>query len=175
MHVDKHVVKMILEYAQLLSTAHRILDGVETMGVSASGRKKRTWVLPDYRQDILYSATHINHPSAVWTRKTLDNYVWLSRMLDALCKEYTHRYGKIHKCERTGLTRVLSTAPKNIINSIFTEPTPAMPDLYKVQHNSIRSYENYYLGAKQRMFSWKNRSIPKFVEQYEKNKVDNIT
>jgi len=27
MHCDKHVVKMILEYAQLLSTAHRLLDG----------------------------------------------------------------------------------------------------------------------------------------------------
>ena len=26
-HVDKHVVKMATEYAQLLSTAHRFLDG----------------------------------------------------------------------------------------------------------------------------------------------------
>ena len=29
MHLDKHCVKMILEYAQLLSTAHRVLDGME--------------------------------------------------------------------------------------------------------------------------------------------------
>ncbi len=41
MHNDKHCVKMILEYAQLLSTAHRVIDGVLTVGVSDSGRKKR--------------------------------------------------------------------------------------------------------------------------------------
>lgn len=53
-HVDKHVVKMILEYAQLMSTAHRILDGVETVGLSKSGRKAKRWVLPDEREDALY-------------------------------------------------------------------------------------------------------------------------
>ena len=31
MHCDKHVVKMILEYAQLLSTAHHELDGVPSI------------------------------------------------------------------------------------------------------------------------------------------------
>jgi len=70
MHNNKHCVKMILEYAQLLSTAHRVLDGVITEGVSPTGRKRKSYVLSDARENILYSATHINHPSAIWVRKT---------------------------------------------------------------------------------------------------------
>ena len=62
MHNDKHVVKMILEYAQLLSTAHRFLDGVPTVGKSKTGRKKTTYILSNELDSVLYSATHINHP-----------------------------------------------------------------------------------------------------------------
>ena len=58
-HVDKHVVKMILEYAQLLSTAHRVLDGVESIGLSKTGRKAKRYVLSDQRDSILYNATHL--------------------------------------------------------------------------------------------------------------------
>ena len=69
LHTDKHVVKMILEYAQLLSTAHRYLDGTLSVGLSASGRKKTSYVLMDQRESVLYASTHINHPSAIWCRK----------------------------------------------------------------------------------------------------------
>ena len=93
MHNDKHVVKMILEYAQLLSTAHRFLDGTVSSGLSKTGRKQTRYVLSDHREHVLYGATHINHPSAVWVRQSYDNYIWLSNMLIALCEEYTHRYG----------------------------------------------------------------------------------
>jgi hypothetical protein len=53
--------------------------------------------------------------------------------------------------------------PNNIPTGKFTEPTPAMPDHYKVSGDSIQSYKNYYLGDKQRMFSWKNREVPSFI------------
>lgn len=69
MHCDKHVVKMILESCQLLSTAHRVLDGHSTIEKSASGRNVKRWYLNDLRQGILYGATHINHPSAIWCRE----------------------------------------------------------------------------------------------------------
>ena len=92
MHNDKHVVKMILEYAQLLSTAHRVLDGEEYIFFK-NGRKKRVWDLIDERQPILYMATHLNHPSSIWVRQNHQNYIWLSQLLYALCKEYTYRYG----------------------------------------------------------------------------------
>jgi len=164
MHVDKHVVKMILEYVQLLCTTHRYLDGTINIGSSASGRKKTIYRLPDGRDNLLYSATHINHPSAIWVRKNQQNYIWLTKLLSELCKEYTYRYGKVHKCEQIGLVEYLrNNEPKNIPMGPFTEPTPAMPDHYKVSGDSISSYKNYYLGDKTRMFSWKNRETPAWI------------
>ena len=161
MHNDKHTVKMILEYAQLLSTAHRFLDGAQTVGKSSTGRKKTTYVLPDERDMIMYSATHINHPSAVWARKCSENYSWLHDMLTALCKEYTYRYGKVHKVEREGLLESLRDLPHSInIDLHFTEPTTAMPDEYKVPGDAVTSYRKYYVGDKQRMAKWKNRYKP---------------
>jgi hypothetical protein len=161
MHVDKHCVKMILEYAQLLSTAHRVLDGIQVIGLSKSGRKQTRYELPDNRDDILYSATHINHPSAIWVRQSQANYIWLYELFGWLCNEYTYRYGKHHATTR--LDSELMIPPKNITLGDFTEPTPAMPDHYKVAGDSIQSYKNYYLGDKQRMFSWKNRETPSFI------------
>ena len=161
MHNDKHVVKMILEYAQLLSTAHRFLDGIQVVGLSKSGRKQTRYELSDARDSILYSSTHINHPSAIWVRKSPENYLWLANMLVALCEEYTYRYGKTHKVERDGLCYVLlKNIPKNIGNEGWTEPTPAMPDEFKVPGDSIQAYINYYVGAKKHLANWKKRTIP---------------
>ena len=164
MHVDKHVVKMILEYSQLLSTAHRVLDGDESTQKSFTGRNVKRYTLSDDRESKLYVATHINHPSAVWVRKSIANYFWLSNLLVELCKEYTYRYGKVHKCERDGLVKLLHECIPDKLNTIvFTEPTPAMPDEFIVDGDSIKSYRNYYLGAKTRMFSWKNREVPYWI------------
>jgi hypothetical protein len=161
-HVDKHCVKMILESAQLLSTAHRVLDGDECI-MKVGNRNLKRWFLRDDRQDILYGATHINHPSAIWCRKNRENYYWLWCLLSALCTEYTYRYGKVHKCKDIGLVDKLKWFPNNLPHGNFTEPTPAMPDQYKVPGNSLQSYHNYYKGEKQRMFSWKKRDVPSFI------------
>ena len=163
MHNDKHVVKMILEYAQLLSTAHRVLDGVELSGLSDSGRKKKFWTLGDSRDYTLYKATHINHPSAVWVRKSAQNYMWLAEMLEVLCGEYTYRYGKVHKVERDGLMQLLKNGfPKNLPIAPFTEPTPAMPDDVKIIGDSIKSYRNYYINNKAHLANWKKRTTPEW-------------
>jgi hypothetical protein len=158
MHVDRHCVKMILEYAQLLSTAHRILDGVLSFGVSASGRKRVIYVLADNRDSILYSATHINHPSAVWVRQSDKNYDWLFALFQALMDEYTHRYGKVHACSK--LEMYLARIPENIPQKPFTEPTPAMPDDVKVLNDSVASYRNYYIHNKTHLANWKKRPVP---------------
>lgn len=163
MHVDKHVVKMILEYAQLLSTAHRVLDGTISVGVSSTGRKKTTYIIEDYRDSILYSATHINHPSAIWVRQSEVNYRTLFNLFCALLEEYTYRYGKTHACTR--LMGALSSPPKNIEYKPFTEPTPAMPDQYKVKNDSVKSYRNYYIHDKNRFAKWKNRSVPEWFSE----------
>lgn len=161
MHNDKHVVKMILEYAQLLSTAHRVLDGVLIDGVSNSGRKRKQYILNSELDKVFYSATHINHPSAVWVRQSIPNYMWLAEMLEVLCGEYTYRYGKVHKVERDGLMQALkNNFPKNLPDAPFTEPTPAMPDDLKVKGDSIKSYRNYYIKNKTHLANWKSRKVP---------------
>lgn len=163
MHLDKHCVKMILEYAQLLSTAHRVLDGEEYIDYTKNGRKIKRWRLHnDTMERQLYKATHINHPSAVWARSSKANYDWLYVLWRELMSEYTYRYGRHHECEK--LIKQLEKVPHRIDKEAeFTEPTPAMPDEYIVEGNSIQSYHNYYNGSKTRMFAWKNREIPAFI------------
>ncbi len=162
-HNDKHCVKMILEYAQLLSTAHRILDGEQYIDAS-SGRKIKRWQLKgSAAEPLLYKATHINHPSAVWARENKENYMWLAQLLDDLCKEYTHRYGRIHKCETDGLVQWLASyAPKNIANRPWTQPTPAMPDDCKVAGDSLASYRKYYIQNKRHLAKWSKREVPEW-------------
>ena len=163
LHNDKHVVKMILEYAQLLSTAHRFIDGVPSIDRGTrTGRQRTSYILSDSRDAVLYRATHINHPSAIWVRQSDTNYKWLQSMLVTLCKEYTYRYDKVHKCERDGLVEQLARLPDTIPSGHFTEPTPAMPDEVKVAGNSIKSYRNYYINNKTHLASWKKRNKPEW-------------
>ena len=152
---------MILEYAQLLSTAHRFLDGTLIDGYSKTGRKQKRYVLSGDLDSALYASTHINHPSAIWVRQSPENYLWLANMLVALCEEYTYRYGKTHKVERDGLCYVLlKNIPHNIGNSGFTQPTPAMPEDVKIPGDSIASYHNYYIKNKTHLANWKKRNTP---------------
>lgn len=159
--VNKHVVKMILEYAQLLSTAHRILDGNMIIKPNKNGRKMKRWILNDERETKLYLATHINHPSAIWCRMSDQNYYWLYNHLVETTREYTYRYGKRHKsCDLLGL---LGGLPKNISHGVFTEPTPAMDDKYIIENDSLASYRNYYKYGKEHLHEWKNREAPEWI------------
>ena len=169
MHCDKHVVKMIIEYAQLMSTAHRILDGEQYTDLTAGGRRIQRWRLNDEREAILYKASHINHPSAIWCRENIENYDWLFEMWSELLDEYTHRYGKIHACAR--LHDALYEAPENITSGDFFAPTPAMPQELKIvaknaiagrKYDVLASYKNYYIKDKARFAKWKNRNTPEW-------------
>ncbi|MDD5228408.1 MAG: hypothetical protein PHN45_00920 [Methylococcales bacterium] len=160
-HVDKHVVKMILEYAQLLSTAHRFLDGTEILKTTNFGRQIKLWQLPDERDAVLYKATHIQHPSAIWTRQSDANYVFLWQLFSCLLDEYTFRYEKIHATSR--LLLPLKSLPSNILVASFSQPTPAMPDEYKIANDSMSSYRSYYRGSKSHLFAWKKRVIPDWL------------
>jgi len=164
MHVDKHVTKMVIEYAQLLSTAHRYLDGTMSVVLSQRGRKTKRWSLyDDLRDNLLYSATHINHPSAKWVRFSSGNYGWLYRLFRELCTEYTYRYGKIHLTE-TKLSELLKDPPKNIPQGEFTPPWRAMPDNVKVGDDSLASYRNYYIKNKTHLSNWKGRNVPEWYK-----------
>ena len=159
MHLDKHVVKMIIEYSQLMSTAHRVLDGDEYFDKTANGRKIKRWRManPKYENGLML-ACHVNHPSGVWVRQSRQNYIWLNQMWNYLLLEYTHRYGKRHAC--ADRMDVLYAWPENIPNGTFTPPTPAMPDECKIANDSLASYHKYYIEKKVSFAKWTKREVP---------------
>lgn len=140
MHCDKHVVKMILEYAQLLSTAHHEIDGEPSIDC--------------------YKATHKNHPSAVWARENRSNYKWLWKLLCCLCLEYTYRYGKIHKTHRSGIVEALENCPHELRDGKFSAPPQCMDDYCKAEGDTIMAYRNYYIREKSYMARWKFTQEP---------------
>ena len=150
MMCDKHVVKMILESAQMLSTAHRVLDGDE------------------HADNVgMYKMTHKNHPSAIWARTKSANYEWLQEHMEALMAEYTHRYGKHHATER--LVHSLWEFPKNISHGDgeFTDPPQCMPDYCK-SGDAVSAYQNYYIMEKSDFATWKRRDKPEWFHEREK-------
>ena len=161
MHCDKHVVKMILEYAQLLCTAHRMLDGFKEIDYS-SGRKATRFIFGDDRDSTFYKSTHPKHPSSIWAKESKQNYIWLFNLWVSLSNEYTHRYGKIHK-SYSKLKDVLETPPTNINNKGLTEVSQAMPDIYKGD-DFVQAYRNYYIGDKKGFAKWTNRKVPKWYK-----------
>jgi hypothetical protein len=164
-HCDKHVVKMILESAQLLSTAHRVLDGVMVGGKSKTGRNVKRWSLNNEFDSVYYTASHVNHPSAVWVRASPYHYNWLHALFGHLLTEYTFRYGKIHKCE--GLLKPLQRFPSNqSYASIFEEPPQCMPDDSKNILSSVIAYRNYYYNHKARFAKWSVRPTPSWWDDY---------
>jgi hypothetical protein len=160
--VDKHVVKMIVESAQLLSTAHRVLDGIETIGKSKTGRKKRIYTLPDARENVMYLATHINHPSAVWCRQSVENYNWLVDHFFALMREYTNRYKKIHACYGE-LSYQLQSPPHKLKEWSWTEMPSAMDEQYIISKDPLTNYRNYYRLGKVKLHKWTNRQPPEWI------------
>lgn len=158
--VDKHVVKMILESAQLLSTAHRVLDGIEMLDTT-SGRKIKRFYLNDEREHIVYKSTHVNHPSARWIRESVENYLWLVEHFYALMSEYTHRYGKKHKC--FDIAYYIQSPPKNLNDYSMTTIPCAMDKKYIVSNDPIENYRNYYRVGKQHLHTWTKRDKPEWI------------
>lgn len=163
---DKHVVKMVLESAQLLSTAHRVLDGKVEKRPSRSGlRMIPYFVMDDDRETKVLKASQIHHPCAKWVRESGRNYMWLHMHLTSLCYEYTYRYGRIHKIESDNLN-TLFRLPRNI--PILKEMTPfalAMkhrPDCMALG-DPVKAYRAYYCTKKEQFrMVWTKRSIPEW-------------
>jgi hypothetical protein len=159
MMCDKHVVKMILESCQLLSTAHHVLDGEPVIG---KGKKKEYKTYSNGNMNIC-RCTMINHPCTIWTRETRANYLWLWKHAHALCKEYTRRYGKVHVMEKM-LMDELYDPPANITKDKLTPFAQAMPEQYKNSDAAI-AYRNYYIHEKARFAKWKFTEEPEWFVQ----------
>lgn len=162
---DKHCVKMILEGTQLLSTSHRVSDGI-CQEIIQNNRHKKIWVLSNKLNDnVLYQATHINHPCAIWVRSFSSAYEWLWEHTVSMCNEYSKRYGKIHKCR--SILNYLSVIPKNTPNKQYDYVPLAMPDQYK-SNNPVKSYRDYYYYDKYMsgIATWKDpQTMPLWIQE----------
>jgi len=167
---DRHVVKMVVESAQMLSTAHRMLDGVKEKRSSKSGKRMVDFYThPDAKMnDVLYKAVHFNHPCTVWTMEASANYMWHYRHFLALCYEYEHRYGKIHSTY-TLLKDILQYTPKNIkmaVQTPFKLAMKANPEC--VFEDAVKSYRAFYQTKQDRFkMVWTNREMPEWFKMKE--------
>ena len=153
-HCDKHVVKMILETAQLLYCAHHILDAklIEANHIQLPANA--------------YRKTHPNHPCAIWVRESIENYIWLTKLGWYLCKEYQYRYGeqKIHKTE-SHICWLMDHPPVCIPNIPGTPFRLAMPPEYK-RDDPVEAYRTYYKESKmniRKIVAYTRRPPPAFL------------
>jgi hypothetical protein len=136
---DKHVVKMVLESTQILSSVlHRY-------GMSE--------IAP-------YKEAYPSHPCVLWAGDSRSHWRWLLTHAEAISNEYTLRYEKIHKCDAyiKDLKKITSTIPFPKEN--FTPPPQCMPEQYRHKDTTM-AYKNYYIGEKSSFAEWnKNRPQP---------------
>lgn len=163
-HPNQQLPKMVLESCQLMSAAHRMIDGKLVEGFNANGRKRKEYKLSDPKIDkIIYSASHTGHPCTLYTKETVDNYLWLWEHTKYLSEEFTYRTGKVHlSWEKLG--KILATPPKGLTKTGLTEFCQCFPSQYKVDRDAVQGYRNYFNAEKQilqnRPAQWKKRDIP---------------
>lgn len=143
-HCDRHVTKMIVETAQLLSTAHAML-GTHT--------------------EDMYRPTHKNHPCGVWVRSSQGNYEWTIDLLKALIREYDYRYECSDGSKYTRIRDMLplfESTPLPVNHTEFTEPAQAMPEKF-FSSSSLHAYRHYYTIGKAHLHSWRKRKEPEWI------------
>lgn len=166
-HVDKHIVKMPLEAAQLLCTAiwvdnvlgfvPRALNKEETRELNSL--KSNVKSLPMEERPLTpYLPMMYNHPCTIWTRSSLDNFEWVHCYANALNDEYYYRYGRQHKSVVEVINRL--PEPKNMPRLGMTEFLLAMPDELKMEGDPIQSYRDYYHLDKATFAKWSHRPKP---------------
>ncbi|ADG59996.1 DNA binding protein [Acinetobacter phage Acj9] len=142
-HGNKHVVKMITEYNQLLSTACHV-HGLDTTG--------------------MYKKTHVHHPSAQWVRESRANFEYLLDLNISLLQEYTHRYGKVHAGSRLidlFIDQIENVPVGSGERTDFVAVLPGEPvDRTKTDSAVVRAYRNLYMNQKRNLAEWKNREVP---------------
>lgn len=153
-HVDKHVVKMPLEAAQLLCSVYWIDFACGYVPQKITPEQHLACKMA-HTEDY-YKLSHYNHPCAVWARTSLDNFEWLHCYAHALNDEYGYRYGgKSHKS-----LEVVNRLPTPNLPRIGLTPfVQAMPDDYK-SDNAVDAYRAYYIGDKSHLAAWKHRGKP---------------
>lgn len=137
-HNDRHVSKMILESAQILSTVHVKLDGIG-LAYKRVGKD-------------LLRPTHMNHPCVAWARAGSANYLWLQALMAALTEQYSARWGATHAY--AGLAATLATLPRQLpLTASHTRWPQCMPMRYQGA-DPVLAYRRYYVAEKQHLATW---------------------
>lgn len=128
-HFDKHINKLITESAQMMSTALWCSDPL---------------IAEDYlKTGSCYMPTHINHPSNIWVRQSLTNYIWLRNLIIYLNEERKYRWDKQND-HKSYLIAMILPFPNLPIDE-FTQPPQAMPERLH-QEDSVLAYRLYYMA-----------------------------
>ena len=167
---DKHCSKMIIESGQMLSTAHRMLDGYIEPRPSKSGKRiVKYYVHPDAEmENVLYKAVHHYHPCTVWSTLSKANYIWHYEHFLGLIDEFLVRYKKLHMTANK-LTEVLAKPPENIPDVGLTEFPQAMNNfpLCKVEGDPVAAYRKYYHMTKDFAVWNKGRPAPYWWQGFQ--------
>jgi len=141
MHCDKHVVKMILESVQMLSTLH-------------------------YEQSLPapYKPTHANHPCTLWVKQSLQNYDWLCQLVEALHDEWQYRYNHEHNHKSYDAYLQLKHEQIDLPCIGLTPPAQAMPGKYR-QVDTVEAYRAYYINDKAPILTYTNRLPPEWIQR----------
>ena len=166
-HVDKHVVKMPLEAAQMLCTNMWIDEflGYKPHKLEKPDLDKLTEItsierkLPQEERTIPYLPAMTNHPCTIWARSSEENFYYLYNYMNALNDEKVYRYGTPHKS--AVMLRDIRL-PKHMENHGLTPFAQAMPDECK-HEDAVTAYRTYYRNFKSHIFGWKGRLTPSFV------------
>lgn len=159
-HCDKHVVKMILEYTQILYTSNHVNGGTATVMESApiclsTGARG-------------YKLHAKNHPSVLWASESLAHYMWLLSLALDLVQEHSFRFSPkaIHACH-PHLVWLRAHPPPGLFSHLLwkRDPPPAMPEEYRVNSRSIDCYRAYYNGGKRGLLKYTKRSLPHIITQ----------
>lgn len=138
-HCDQHVVKMILESAQIACT-----------------------VLNEKGYTTPYRSTHVKHPCVLWAGLSFSNLQWLLKLARALNYEYRYRY-RVSRDHKSFI--VINQIQGMKFESMgLTEFPQAMPDQYKVPGDPVRAYRNYYIAEKIHFARWTRRRKPAWIE-----------
>lgn len=173
-HVDKHVIKMLLETCQLLYTAHWVVAYPELKqhkSPVALSRAQKGLSVPASMESapcsslgqIGYRPCHVLHPCAVWTRQTAGNYHWLSRLGLHLAEEYLYRFGKHHACEEH--IRWLHEHRPALRPYPRRPFAIAMAEEYRISKNPIICYRHYYRTSKAErgLIRYTGRHVPHWL------------
>lgn len=168
-HVQRHVFKMMVEVAQMMSTAVRLSNGVETVLTHpGNGRQKTVWALPGEQYvaieeggwDILdraaYQVSHQNHPCTIWIRESLDNYLYAKELVYALNEEAMWRSERDPNDLYSAYVTVRDLPVPNIPSIGRTPMRCAMPEFYMLG-DAVLNYRLYYRGSKHHLANWGRR------------------